>query len=447
MTVASIFADFLTRTTYDDLPDQTVDHAAMLIASTIASAASGRDIESAAIIRALARERGGTPEASVWFDAGPKLPAIYAARANALMSDAAASDDSDLRNIVHAGTPLTATALALAERTGATGKDILAAMVIGYEAAGRVGASVTNGINNIGFHGCLGAAFGAAVAAGKLLKLDAGQMAHTLALTATSMGGLRAAANTSISREYHAGQATMAGIDAAMAAQKGYTGELGIFEAPKGFCAVFGGGSSDGITRDLGQDWDIVTDMAVKLVPGGHHYHAMAEAAANAARAGDIAPDDIAAIIVSVPGVKALTPPLHPANLIDMAHSPAYFTAAGAVDRAFGWANASPEKIADPAIHRVIDRVRIGPEPTENVAAYRQGATVTIETTDGRAVTDTVHVPNGAGMLGINWADIDTKYRALAPHALDSRQLESSLAVIHDFRQVSDIATLIDVLR
>ena len=47
----------------------------------------------------------------------------------------------------------------------------------------------------------------------------------------------------------------------------------------------------------------------------------------------------------------------------------------------------------------------------------RQGATVTIETTDGRAVTDTVHVPNGAGMLGIDWADIDTKYRALAPHA------------------------------
>ncbi|MEX2617178.1 MAG: MmgE/PrpD family protein [Alphaproteobacteria bacterium] len=447
MTVAVDFGNFLTRTTYGDLPDQAVDHAAMLVASTIASAASGRDIESAAIIRDLARERGGTPEASVWFDDGPKLPAIYAARANALMSDAAASDDSDLRNIVHAGTPLTATALALAERTGANGRDILAAMVIGYEAAGRIGASVTNGINNIGFHGCLGAAFGAAVAAARLLKLNAAQMAHTLALTSTSMGGLRAAANTSISREYHAGQATMAGIDAAMAAQKGYTGELGIFEAPKGFCAVFGGGSSDGITRDLGQDWDIVTDMAVKLVPGGHHYHAMAEAAANAARAGDIAPDDIAAIIVSVPGMKALSPPLHPANLIDMAHSPAYFTAAGAVDRTFGWANASPEKIADPAIHRVIDRVRVGPEPTENIAAYRQGATVTIETKNGRSVTDTVHVPNGAGMLGIDWADIDTKYRALAPHALDSRQIADSLAILHDFRQVSDIATLIDCLR
>ncbi len=130
-----------------------------------------------------------------------------------------------------------------------------------------------------------------------------------------------------------------------------------------------------------------------------------------------------------------------------MAHSPAYFTAAGAVDRTFGWANASPEKIADPAIHRVIDMVRIGPEPTENVSAYRQGATVTIETTDGRSVTNTVHVPNGAGMLGIDWADIDTKYRALAPQALDDQQIVDSLAVIHDFRQISDVSALIDRIR
>ena len=447
MTIARTFAEFLCRQSFSDLPAQPIDHAAMLIASTIASAACGKDIASASIIREMAKERGGTPEASIWFDDGPKLPAVYAARVNALMSDAAASDDSDLRNIVHAGTPLTATALALAQRTGASGADILAAMVVGYEAAGRIGASVTEGINNLGFHGCLGASFGAAVAAAKLLLLNEDQMAHTLALTATSIGGLRAAANTSVSREYHAGLATMLGIDAAMAAQKGYTGELGIFEAPKGFCAVFGRSDGGSITLDLGDEWDIVTDMAVKLVPGGHHYHSMAEAAANAAREGDIVPEAVATVMVSVPGMQALTSPLHPTDLIGMAHSPAYFTAAGVVDRDFSWANAAAAKIADPAIHRMIDKVRIGPEPTENVAAYRQGATVTIETTDGRSVTSTVHVPKGAGMLGIDWADIDAKYHALAPNALSADQLAGSLNVLHDFRQAADVTELIDCLR
>ena len=446
MTIACTFAEFLTQTTNADLPAQTVDHAAMLIASTIASAACGNTIASAMIIRDLAKERGGTPEASIWFDHGPKLPAVYAARVNAMMSDAAASDDSDLRNIVHAGTPLTATALALAQRTGASGEDILGAMVVGYEAAGRIGESVTKGINTLGFHGCLGATFGAAVAAAKLLQLNEEQMAHTLALTATSIGGLRAAANTSVSREYHAGLATMLGIDAAMAAQKGYTGELTIFEAPKGFCRVFGQSDGSNITRDLGQQWDIVTDMAVKLVPGGHPYHSLAEAAANAAREGDIAACDIVSISVSQPGVNALTPPLHPRDLIDMAHSPAYFAAAGAA-RDFSWANASPQKIADPVIHELIDKVRVGPTLTENLSAYRQGATVTIEASDGRCVTNTVHVPKGAGMLGIDWADIEVKYRALAPQALNSEQLNASLLVIRGFRNAHNVDALIDLLR
>src|SRR5262245_50137660 len=106
MTVARTLAAFLTQVSYADLPPQTIEHATMLIASTIASAAWGSGIASSRIIRALAREHGGTPDASLWFDPGPKLPVAEAARVNAVMSDAAASDDSDLRNIVHAGTTL-----------------------------------------------------------------------------------------------------------------------------------------------------------------------------------------------------------------------------------------------------------------------------------------------------------------------------------------------------
>src|SRR6266478_3817731 len=128
MTVARDLAEFLTRTSSADLPSQAVQHAAMLIASTLASAAMGAGLESAAIIRELARERGGAADASVWFDPRPKLPASDAAQVNAVMSDAAASDDSDLRNIVHAGTTLVATAFTVAERTGAHGEEVLTAI-------------------------------------------------------------------------------------------------------------------------------------------------------------------------------------------------------------------------------------------------------------------------------------------------------------------------------
>ena len=114
MTIAERFAEFLMDTRYDEIADQAVDHAAMIVASTLASAACGRHIDSSRIVSEIEIQRGGTPEAAVWFEKDVRLPVIGAARANALMSDAAASDDSDLRNIVHAGTPLTATALAVA---------------------------------------------------------------------------------------------------------------------------------------------------------------------------------------------------------------------------------------------------------------------------------------------------------------------------------------------
>ena len=443
---------FLTRTTAQDLPPQALDHAAMLIASAIASAAFGSGLESAAIIRELARERGGRPDATLWFDAGPKLPLADAAQVNAVMSDAAACDDSDLRNIVHTGTPLTATTLAVAERTGAGGEDVLVAIVLGYEAAGRIGEAITPGFRSRGFHGCLVAIFAAAVATGRLLPLGAAEMAQAIALSATSIGGLAAAANTSVAREYHAGLAAMLGVNAALAAERGFKAEESILETRHGFFEVYGGGDAASaaatVTHDLGQSWDIITDMAVKLVPGGHPHHALAEAAAKAARAGRFAADEIESITLSRPGVTALAGPLHPADLIGMAHSPAYFLAAGAADHEFSWAHAGRDKIADPVIHRLIDKIRIGAPPDSNVTLYRQGATVTIHTTDGSTSTNTVYAPKGAGMLGIAWADIDAKYRALAPHArLGDAQIEASLALIHDLRRAARACALTELLQ
>jgi 2-methylcitrate dehydratase PrpD len=146
--------------------------------------------------------------------------------------------------------------------------------------------------------------------------------------------------------------------------------------------------------------------------------------------------------------MTALTGPRHPANLIDMAHSPAYFLAAGVADRDFSWAHATPEKIADPRIHRLIDKVRVGPPPSDHLARYRQGATVTIRTTDGRNVTSAVYAPKGAGLLGIAWADIDAKYRTLVPlSGLAAPQIEASLEVIHRFRNVADVSELTGLLQ
>jgi 2-methylcitrate dehydratase PrpD len=188
--------------------------------------------------------------------------------------------------------------------------------------------------------------------------------------------------------------------------------------------------------------------MAIKLVPGGHPSHALAEAAANAARAGNIAPEDVETITLSRPGVTALSGPLHPTDLIGMAHSPAYFLAAGVADKDFSWVHATAAKITDPVIHQLLDKVRVGAPPTENVERYKQGATVTIRTKAGKTFSSTVYAPKGSGSRGIDWAEVDAKYRTLVPQAqLSDRQVEASLQVIHDLHQVKHVSTLTDLLQ
>ena len=449
MSIAEELARFVTSTRTGALPPLALERASMSIASTIASSAMGAGIESSRIIRELAHEHGGTGEATVWFDAGRRLPVTEAARVNAVMSDAAASDDSDLRNIAHIGTIVSATSLALAERTGASGREVLAAMVLGYEIAGRIDEALTPGRSERGFHSAISTIFGGAVAAGRLLALDAERMTQAIALAATSIGGLHAAATTSVAREYHAGLSAMLGLHAALAAQKGFVAEKEILEMPRGFFSAYGGDHLDDVTRDLGQSWDIVTNMAIKLVPGGHPHHAAAEAAANAAIAGNVNPADVQSIVVSAPKYRVLPGPKHPSDLIGVAHSPAYFIAAAVADRGYGWIHATPEKIADPIIAQLIDKITTDPNPAPypDRFPHHHGATVTIVLKDGRKFSNHVDFPRGSGPRGIDWTDVDAKYLRLVPLAgMAPERVERSLDLVHGFERIPRIADLTQLL-
>lgn len=445
--VARELAALVTETAFKDLPEQAVDYAAMLIASTVASSAFGTNIYSAQVVRDLLWDRRGVQQASVWFEADVKLSLVDAVRLNAVRSSAAASDDSDLRNIIHAGTPATTAALAVGEREGATGEEILSAIVVGYEAAARMGAAITPAYKDIGFHGCIAAVFASAVASGRLLRLEPAQMMHAIALAATTISGFVRAADVSTAREHHDSMAAMLGVEAALAAYHGFTADERVFERPQGYFEVFGhtteAAGRTAVCDGFGASWAIIDTMAIKLVPGGHPFHAGAEAAVAAGREIGITADDISAIQVAAPGLKELVGPLHPVDLVQMAHSQAYFIAAGAADGDFSWVHASPEKISDPSIHRLIDLITVDPTPCDSPERYRQGVTVTIRSRDGRSARATVYEPRGSGALGISWNDVDAKYRALVPlSGLDGAAVESSLLEIHRLAELPDLRPL-----
>ena len=426
-------AEFATAVSARDIPDVAFERAKMSLASTVASAAMGFNIPSARIIRELDLNAGGAPSSTVWFE-GTKLPPGAAARVNAIASDAAASDDSDMRSIAHIGTIVSTVALALGEQRKVSGADILAAMIVGYEIAGRIDEALTPGRMQRGFHGSVSTVFGGTVAGGRLLQLPPLKMAHAIALAATSIGGMAISADTSCGREYHAGASATAAVQAALAAEAGFTAELSVLEHPRGFLAAMGAQAVEEITHDLGASWDIVTDMAIKLMPGAHPFHATAEAAADAARIGNVDPKNIEEVFVSsaVQWTKFKGEP-HPRNLVDAAHSLYYFVAASIVDGKFSWQHMDERKMTDPAIAALQEKIVFDPDPAPlpDRFPHRHGGTVIIRMRHGEEFRSTCTSPRGSGPRGVERTDVEDKYRALAPLAgLAPRHVDESLAVI-----------------
>jgi 2-methylcitrate dehydratase PrpD len=447
VTLAKELAAYLLTVRYEDLPQDAIENAKKVIASTLASAAQGSTIESARIARELAREQGGRADATAWFSDGLRLPLPNAVRVNAMLSDAAASDDSDLRNIAHSGTIVTAVSLAAAEQTGAGGRDVLAAMVAGYEASGRIGEAISPGLGERGFHACIITVFGGVIAAARLLGLTVEQTAQAIALAATSMGGLAISTN-GLSREYHAGATALSAINAVQAAARGFTGVEEILEARRGFLETFGAKEgAERLTRDFGASWDIVTDLAIKVRPGAHPLSAAVEAAINAAREGNVAPEAVETIRVAGPRFRALVGHKHPTDLVGAIHSLAYYLAAAVVDREFSWQHVSMEKVLDPAIGRLQDVVEVEPVTDPSLYTWGWGATVTIRMKDGAEHSATVNAPLGSGPRGIKWSDVELKLRTLGLDSGKSKdEIERLLELTRGLEREGDVSRLVGLV-
>ena len=439
-TIAAELARLVTTTGAEALPALALERAKMSLASTVASAAAGVGIPSARVIRELALARGGAPQASVWFSQEKKLDVAGAAQVNAVASDAAACDDSDLRSIAHIGTIVSTVSIAMAEHLGRGGREVLEAMVLGYEVAGRDRAAEDRR------HRTVEAALHAA---GRLLGLDQARLAHAIALTASSACGMAIAADTSCGREYHAGLAAQLGVQAAFAAQRGFTSETAVLEAPRGFFQAMNGQAVEEVTRDWGASWDITTDMAIKLMPGAHPFHAIAEAAIEAASAGDVDPREVEQIVISAIQMRDWGAGKNPHDLVSAAHSVIYFVAAGVAERRFGWEHMTERKFSDPVIAGLQERVVFDadPPPLPDRFPHRHGGTVSIRMRSGEVFSHTCKAPRGSGPRGIEWDDVDAKYRSLVPRSgLAASRVEASLDLIHalDRRSsVSDLTSLI----
>jgi 2-methylcitrate dehydratase PrpD len=192
------------------------------------------------MVRGLVAEEAGTEQATV-LGLPRKAPARAAALSNGALSHALDYDDTHFAYVGHPSVAVFPAALAVAERQGASGAAFLEAALLGMEAACRIGHWLGTGHYNHGFHQtATSGAFGAAVAAGRLLGLDHERMRHALGIVATSASGLKSQFGT-MGKPFNAGIAAANGVEAALLASQGFVSRPDGIECAQGFAETHAG--------------------------------------------------------------------------------------------------------------------------------------------------------------------------------------------------------------
>ena len=461
--MAQQLARFVTTTVKGGLPSRHLDLAKMVVASTLASAARGYRIDCVEAFRTLALESGGTPDATLWFN-GTKVPAAVAAGVNNASSDAPGMDDTCLLLIGHFGGPATTAALATWEHLARNAvpvpaSQVLKAIVLGYEVGSRLDLALTPGRMDQGFHSRVTTVQSAVVASGLVLGLTEVQMAQAMALATSDAGGMAIGADhASDHRPYHAHQSAFEGTRLARLAQLGVSGRPDVMEAPRGYLSAFGGQEISDVTKNLGERWNFVDYMALKLIPGAHPFHVFAEAATAAMLDNDLDPDAVARVIISgeqLTGVQMRDwiELRHPRNLSDAAHSIVYFVAAAVADAksgGFTWEHMDAAKMADARIARLQDLIEIDPNPpplTNRRFVHLDGGRVSIVMKSAEIFARHVQFPSGSARV-VQWPAVRDKFRRLVGNAgMPEDQVEEILRRIESFEDLASPSDLTELLQ
>ncbi|EEX11008.1 MmgE/PrpD family protein [Ruegeria lacuscaerulensis ITI-1157] len=312
------------------------------------------------ILRRMVLDEGGAGQATLF--GGGAAPMRAAALVNGTVSHALDYDDTHFAHIGHPSVAVFPAALAVAEWQDQPIVDLLEAALVGMELSIRVGLWLGRGHYQVGFHQTATAgAFGAAVAAARLLGCEAADMRRVLGLTATRAAGLKAQFGT-MGKPYNAGQAASVGIEAALLVQRGVVPNPDALTGPFGFGAThYGADDTATALSGLGDEW-LFESVSHKFHACCHGLHAALEAARDL----DIAEPEVAEI-------KILT---HP-RWMSVCNKTAPTTGLGAkfsyrtviAMQALGYDTALPESYtdkvcADPRLQSLRDRISVEADET-----------------------------------------------------------------------------------
>lgn len=441
-------ARFASSIQFGDLPKEVVERIKLSVLDHIGCALYGATLPWTQKVADMAMAEDAKPVASL-FGMGKKTSVALAAMVNGTSGHAFELDDIHKESIVHIGSLAPPVALGFAEAGGgASGRDVITAMVAGYEVGARVGNAATMGLFFRGFHpqGTSGV-FASAAAAARMLNLNAERFLHALGMAGSQAGGLMAAQEGAMVKRFHSGRAAQSGVYCAQLAQRDFTGIPDVLEAAYGgYLAVYSDTPNAArITDGLGKTWETL-NVGYKPHASVTSIHTALDGLAEIMREMNIKAGDVAKVETGLsPMTHVHCAWTYKAQGVTAAQMNLYYgLAVTAIDGMAFTEQYKASRLNDPAIFDFITRISacVDPEIEKMGAAFRHAARVKVMARDGRCVEKLLHHRRGSPENPLKPEDIEYKFRNVVSGCLSKASIDKVVALVGTLERAGSVAEL-----
>ena len=455
MTIAHEIANRIHALRFEDISPAALEWTRHAFTDTIGCALAGMMDQGPRILMSVPGV-AESPGPSLIYATNTRTSVLDAALVNGTASHALDYDDVAASMGGHPSAVLVAPMIALGEQTGASGRDLAVAYVVGFETECRIGRGVHFHHYEKGWHptATLGI-FGTVAAAARLLRLTPEQTAVALGMAASFASGLKANFGT-MTKPLHVGHTVRNGVFAAFMAQRGYSANPGAFEHPHGFLDVFNGPGTYDVDKMLA-DWYAPLecggfgDPGLKPFPCCGSTHASVARTIDLATTHDLHPDDVARIEV-MPHARRLphTDNPDPRTPLGAKFSMQYCIARALEARAVTLRHFEPDAHFDPAIRAIMARVEAKPHPELSLdGRHPWGTEVIVHTRDGRRLASRLDDYPSRGPAGIpmTQAELWTKFSDCGQRALPAAQIAplfDKLMAIETLATTNELTALLE---
>jgi len=436
-------AKFVADTNNNDIPAPMYEHAKVALLDTMGVLLAGKEEPVTKKLLHLADFTGGKEQSTV-IGHGVKKSVIQAALINGAASHALDFDDSSARFWGHASCSIFSSALALGELEHKSGRDLLAAYLIGLEVGFITADCVGEEMYRAGFHNTstLGiVASGAACT--RLLGLNKDQASNCLAIAATQSSGLKRSFGT-MCKPFHAGNAAQGAVMAALLARDGFTGADDIFEGPNGVLIAYGGSVNDYAMGKLGRTWG-AEDLFQKYHAACNWIHSPIEAALAIKKNNkSLQADNINSIQIITSDIALATADVvQPRTGLEGKFSIPYCVAAALETGNTGIAAFTDEAVNSPKIKALIAKTKVRTHPK----AEDFDARVIVETTDGNRYSQDYNVMENIPTIEEKQVRVRKKFTETASPILGSPKTEKVAEAILELEGIDDVSKLLDLVK